>query len=54
MGLEDLWMFRAIPNSVVLYPTDAYSAERAVSLAANYKGICYVRTGRMAVPILYK
>lgn len=53
MGLEDLAMFRAIPNSVVLYPSDATSAEKAVELAANYYGMAYIRTGRMAVPVLY-
>jgi len=30
MALEDIAMFRAIPNSVVLYPTDAVSTEKAV------------------------
>lgn len=46
MGLEDIAMFRAIPNSVVLYPGDAVSAERCVELAANHHGIVYIRTGR--------
>ena len=53
MGLEDLGMFRAIPGSTVFYPSDAVSAERAVELAANTKGICYIRTSRPNVPILY-
>jgi len=53
MGLEDLAMFRSIPGSLVLYPSDAHSAERAVWLAAQYKGIAYIRTGRMAVNNLY-
>jgi len=30
MALEDLAMFRAIPNSIVLYPSDAISTEKAV------------------------
>lgn len=42
-------MFRAIPNSVVLYPSDAHSAERAVELVANNRGVSYIRTGRMPV-----
>lgn len=37
MGLEDLCMFRAIPNSTVFYPSDAVSTEKAVELAANTK-----------------
>ncbi|KAL7671814.1 hypothetical protein ACOME3_006717 [Neoechinorhynchus agilis] len=54
MGLEDIAMFRSLPNSVVLYPSDAVSCERAVELAAGLKhGICYIRTGRPAVPIVY-
>src|SRR5215471_242002 len=35
MGLEDIAMFRPIPNSVVLYPSDAVSTERLVSEAAR-------------------
>lgn len=30
MALEDLAMFRSIPESLVLYPSDAVSTERAV------------------------
>jgi len=54
MGLEDLSMFRSIPGSVVLYPSDGVSAERAIELVANHKGICYVRTSRPDLSILYK
>ena len=53
MGLEDLAMFRAIPNAAVLYPSDAVSAERAVVLAANYPGIAYIRTTRGGTPVVY-
>ena len=52
MGLEDLAMFRAILGSVVLYPADAVSTERLVE-AARHRGIVYIRTTRMATPILY-
>ncbi|XP_029177222.1 transketolase-like protein 2 isoform X1 [Nylanderia fulva] len=54
MGLEDIAMFRAIPNSTVFYPSDAVSTERAVELAANTKGICFIRTSRPATAVLYK
>lgn len=37
MGLEDLSLFRAIPNSTVFYPSDAVATEKAVELAANRK-----------------
>jgi transketolase len=53
MGLEDLAMFRAIQDSVVLYPSDAVSADALVQKAAEYRGIVYIRTTRMDTPILY-
>ncbi len=53
MGLEDLAMFRAIPGSVVLYPSDAVSAERLVAEAAAHEGIVYLRTSRPKTAILY-
>ena len=53
MGLEDIAMFRTILDSVVLYPCDAVSADRLVEEAARHKGIVYIRTTRMATPILY-
>uniref|UniRef100_A0A7M4FPB8 transketolase n=1 Tax=Crocodylus porosus TaxID=8502 RepID=A0A7M4FPB8_CROPO len=37
MGLEDLCMFRAVPNSTVFYPSDAVATEKAVEIAANTK-----------------
>lgn len=53
MALEDLAAFRAIPNGVVLYPSEAVSGEYAVQLAANYQGIVYIRVSRPNVPVLY-
>jgi len=53
MGLEDLAMFRPIPGCVVLYPSDAVSAEAAVAAAAAHKGLVYIRTTRPATPLLY-
>ncbi|MGA3113864.1 MAG: transketolase [Syntrophobacteraceae bacterium] len=53
MGLEDIAMFRGIMNSVVLYPCDAVSAGRLVEEAAKHKGTVYIRTTRMATPIVY-
>lgn len=54
MALEDLAMFRSIPESTVFYPSDAVSMERAVEIAANTKGICYIRANRPNTPIIYK
>jgi len=53
MALEDLAMFRAIPDCTVIYPSDAVSCERAVELAANTKGIFFIRTSRPATAVLY-
>ena len=53
MGLEDIAMFRAIPEAVVLYPSDAVSAERLVAGAAAHEGIVYLRTSRPKTAILY-
>ena len=54
MALEDIGMFRSVPNCVVFYPSDAVSCERAVELAANYKDIAYIRATRGNTPIMYK
>lgn len=54
MGLEDIAMFRAIQRSVVLYPSDAVSAERLTGLMAEHCGISYLRTTRNPTPILYR
>ena len=53
MGLEDLALFRAVPDSVVLYPSDAVSTWRAVELAVRHQGLCYIRAGRTRAPVLY-
>jgi transketolase len=53
MGLEDIAMFRPIPNCVVLYPSDPVSTERLVVEAANRHGMCYIRTTRPKTPLLY-
>jgi len=54
MALEDLAMFRSIPGSTVFYPSDAVSCERSAELAANTKGICFIRTSRPATAVLYE
>ena len=53
MGLEDLAMFRALPGSIVLYPSDAVAAERLVAQAAAHQGIVYIRTSRPPTPTIY-
>ena len=53
MALEDLAMFCAIPGCTVLYPSDAVSTERAVALAANSTGMCYIRGCRAGTPVVH-
>ena len=54
MGLEDLAMMAAQPGVVVLYPSDAVCTHWLTALAADHKGMVYIRTGRPKTPILYK
>lgn len=54
MGLEDIAQFRSVRDGIVLYPSDAISAEHAVILAANYNGPAYIRTSRPTAPIFYQ
>lgn len=54
MALEDLALFRSIPGATVFYPSDAVSCENAVEIAANTKGICFIRTSRPNTPVLYE
>jgi transketolase len=54
MGLEDIAIMRCLPNSVVLYPSDAVSTYKLVEQMARYgDGISYLRTTRMETPVLY-
>ncbi|XP_073430283.1 transketolase isoform X2 [Dendrobates tinctorius] len=53
MALEDLSMFRAVPSATVFYPSDAVSTEKAVELAANKKGISFIRTSRPENAVIY-
>lgn len=54
MALEDIAAFRAVPNLVYFYPSDAVSMARAVELAANYQDLCFIRTSRPATDVIYK
>ncbi len=54
MGLEDISMMRAIPESVILYPSDGVSTYKLVEQMAHYtNGISYMRSTRADTPILY-
>jgi transketolase len=53
MGLEDIAMMAAQPGMTVLYPSDGTSTYRLVEMAANHKGMVYLRAGRPKCPIVY-
>ncbi|XP_064227584.1 transketolase-like protein 1 [Aotus nancymaae] len=53
MALDDIAMFRTIPTCTIFYPRDAVSTEHAVSLAANAKGMCFIRTTRPETIVIY-
>lgn len=55
MGLEDIALMNALPNSIVLYPADGVSTYKLVEVMARYTdGISYLRTTRAELPILYE
>ena len=54
MGLEDIPIFLNIPGAVVLYPSDAVSAEYLLRETAKFNGISYLRTTREKTKVIYK
>jgi transketolase len=52
-ALEDLALMRILPNMVVLVPADGPETRAMTRWAAAYQGPVYMRTGRMAVPLIY-
>jgi len=54
MALEDISLFRSLPGSIVLYPSDGVSGYKSIQLAANHTdGISYIRSTREDTPNLY-
>ena len=54
MGLEDISMFRSLPNSIIFYPSDAVSTEKLINLAYQLPGIKYIRTTRPKTKVIYR
>ena len=52
-AIEDLAIYRAIPNFVVLSPADEIELKRCLDFALDYKGPIYMRTGRSPVPDIH-
>lgn len=53
MGLEDISIFRTLPDSIVFYPSDAISTDKLTKLAYRTKGIKYIRTTRPKTKVIY-
>ena len=50
---EDIALMRVIPGMTILNPADAVEARLAVEAAIKMQGPCYLRFGRMAVPVIF-
>ena len=53
MGLEDIAMMRAVPDTVVLIPLDAVSTNACMVLMVNHQGMSYLRLTRSETPVIY-
>ncbi len=49
---EDIALMRTIPGMVVINPSDDVEARAAVKAAYEFDGPCYLRFGRLAVPVI--
>ena len=49
---EDIALMRTIPGMVILNPSDYIEAKEAVKAAVENDGPCYLRFGRLAVPVI--
>jgi len=52
-AIEDISIYRTLPNMVVIQPADAIEAEKAVLALLDYKGPSYMRTLRNPLPIIH-
>ncbi len=52
-GIEDMGIFRTIPNMTVVMGADYYSTRKLIRAAANLYGPVYLRFTRDAIPFIY-
>src|SRR3989344_3695105 len=52
-AIEDIAIYRSLPNMVVLQPSDSVEAEKMVFALADYNGPSYMRVHRTAFPIIH-
>ena len=50
--IEDIGLMRLIPGMTVIAPADAADARKAVFAMAEYDGPVYLRTARLATPVM--
>ena len=53
-SVEDIAIMRAIPNMIVINPSDATTMRAAVKAAIEIDGPVYLRLGRLPVDVLYE
>ena len=52
-AIEDIAIYRALPNMIVLQPADSVEAEKMVFALADYHGPSYMRVHRTAFPAIH-
>ena len=53
-SIEDIAIFRAIPNFIVVSPADPQELSAALPVLVNHNGPVYLRTGRSPLPDVYE
>lgn len=54
MGLEDIALFGALPDTVIFQPADAISTLKLTAQMIAHRGFVYMRTLRPATPLIYE
>jgi|TARA_B100001964_G_scaffold245174_1_gene330467 transketolase len=52
-AIEDISIYRTLPNMIVIQPCDYIEAKKAVHVLADYKGPSYMRLLRNPLPIIH-
>lgn len=52
--LEDINIMKALPNMTVFCPSDDIETKWVVQESSRIQGPCYIRTSRLATPVIYE
>ncbi len=52
-AIEDIAIYRALPNMIVIQPCDTIEAQLAIKYLAEYNGPSYLRLIRTALPVIH-